>query len=141
MQAKTRKEKDLWRWIRDGGLPGKWRRVEAKDGFPDAVCVFNHRTFLCELKEVEEWGRPANLGLRPDQAGFFLGFPGEAYILAEIGGILYWFDKSHVVDIRRNRISIAHTPSDGPYKLLVPSGTARLKRKTKKQPQPKRQRS
>lgn len=100
------KEKKLWQWIKNGGLPGNWVRVDAVS-FPD--CIVHHgRTFLVELKVVENWREDPTLGLRSDQAVWIDDWRakgGEAYVLARIGGELFWF--TDVIALRRRMASPA----------------------------------
>lgn len=94
------KEKKLWQWIDRGGLPGNWVRVDATD-FPDCI-VHWKRTFLVELKVVENWNEDPTLGLRPGQASWIDQWRqkgGEAYVLCRIAGELFWF--TDVIALRR----------------------------------------
>ncbi len=102
------KEKKLWQWIRRGNLPGTWERLEAllPLGLPDCLVHWN-RTFLVELKVVENWSE-SDFGLRPEQAEFIDRWNrvgGEAYVLVRIAGELFWF--KDVIAIRRRMTSPA----------------------------------
>lgn len=85
-------ESALWKWIKKGGLPGKWERIHTRR-IPDNICFYAGRQFFVELKEIAKWGKDGTvwITLTSSQIAFFHEWPGEKYIFAQVGKGRYWF--------------------------------------------------